>query len=71
MAYASRKNNWGEVRGPEALEYASGHELQDMTVPFQRVIANSSRDMLSRLETMVLSGALMPLEESGSNCLCN
>lgn len=51
----------GEVRGPEALDMLqamnTGHDGSLSTGH-----ANSSRDMLSRLETMVLSGALMPLE---------
>ncbi len=51
----------GEVRGAEALDMLqamnTGHDGSLSTGH-----ANSSRDMLSRLETMVLSGALMPLE---------
>jgi len=43
----------GEVRGKEAL----GHDGSLSTGH-----ANSTKDMLSRLETMVLSGAEMPLE---------
>lgn len=51
----------GEVRGAEALDMLqamnTGHDGSLSTGH-----ANSSRDMLSRLETMVLSGSLMPLE---------
>ncbi|MGE5630279.1 MAG: CpaF family protein [Caulobacteraceae bacterium] len=51
----------GEVRGPEALDM-----LQAMNTGHDGSIstghANSTRDMLSRLETMVLSGASMPLD---------
>ncbi|NLD48537.1 MAG: CpaF family protein [Clostridiaceae bacterium] len=51
----------GEVRGPEALDMLqamnTGHDGSLSTGH-----ANSTRDMLSRLETMVLSGTLMPLE---------
>ncbi len=51
----------GEVRGVEALDMLqamnTGHDGSLSTGH-----ANSARDMLSRLETMVLSGALMPLE---------
>ncbi|OPZ92744.1 MAG: putative conjugal transfer protein [Firmicutes bacterium ADurb.Bin419] len=51
----------GEVRGAEALDMLqamnTGHDGSLSTGH-----ANSSRDMFSRLETMVLSGALMPLE---------
>jgi pilus assembly protein CpaF len=51
----------GEVRGAEALDMLqamnTGHDGSLSTGH-----ANSSRDMLSRLETMVLSGAIMPLE---------
>lgn len=51
----------GEVRGAEALDMLqamnTGHDGSLSTGH-----ANSSRDMLSRLETMVLSGALMPIE---------
>jgi len=51
----------GEVRGPEALDMLqamnTGHDGSLSTGH-----ANSSRDMLSRLETMVLSGAIMPLD---------
>ena len=50
----------GEVRGAEALDMLSamntGHEGSISTGH-----ANSSADMLSRLETMVLSGAELPL----------
>lgn len=51
----------GEVRGPEALDM-----LQAMNTGHDGSIStghgNSTRDMLSRLETMVLSGSSMPLE---------
>lgn len=51
----------GEVRGAEALDMLqamnTGHDGSLSTGH-----ANSTRDMLSRLETMVLSGALLPLE---------
>jgi pilus assembly protein CpaF len=51
----------GEVRGAEALDMLqamnTGHDGSLSTGH-----ANSSKDMLSRLETMVLSGAIMPLE---------
>lgn len=51
----------GEVRGPEALDMLqamnTGHDGSLSTGH-----ANSTRDMLSRLETMVLSGSLMPIE---------
>lgn len=51
----------GEVRGEEALDM-----LQAMNTGHDGSIstghANSTRDMLSRLETMVLSGSQMPLE---------
>lgn len=51
----------GEVRGAEALDMLqamnTGHDGSLSTGH-----ANSSRDMLSRLETMVLSGAIIPLE---------
>jgi pilus assembly protein CpaF len=51
----------GEVRGPEALDM-----LQAMNTGHDGSIStghgNSTRDMLSRLETMVLSGSVMPLE---------
>jgi pilus assembly protein CpaF len=51
----------GEVRGPEALDMLqamnTGHDGSLSTGH-----ANSSRDMLSRLETMVLSGAGLPVE---------
>ncbi|WP_274362399.1 CpaF family protein [Paenibacillus thermotolerans] len=51
----------GEVRGAEALDMLqamnTGHEGSLSTGH-----ANSVRDMLSRLETMVLSGAELPLE---------
>nr|WP_234340336.1 CpaF family protein [Gorillibacterium timonense] len=51
----------GEVRGAEALDMLSamntGHEGSISTGH-----ANSSVDMLSRLETMVLSGAELPLQ---------
>ncbi|HWQ30470.1 MAG TPA: CpaF family protein [Negativicutes bacterium] len=51
----------GEVRGAEALDM-----LQAMNTGHDGSIstghANSTADMLSRLETMVLSGAAMPLE---------
>lgn len=51
----------GEVRGAEALDM-----LQAMNTGHDGSIstghANSSRDMLSRLETMVLSGADLPLD---------
>jgi pilus assembly protein CpaF len=51
----------GEVRGPEALDM-----LQAMNTGHDGSIStghgNSARDMLSRLETMVLSGSIMPLE---------
>ncbi len=51
----------GEVRGAEALDMLqamnTGHDGSLSTGH-----ANSSCDMLSRLETMVLSGAIMPLE---------
>lgn len=51
----------GEVRGAEALDM-----LQAMNTGHDGSIStghgNSTRDMLSRLETMVLSGSTMPLE---------
>ncbi len=51
----------GEVRGPEALDMLqamnTGHDGSLSTGH-----ANSARDILSRLETMVLTGAEMPLE---------
>lgn len=51
----------GEVRGPEALDM-----LQAMNTGHDGSIstghANSTADMLSRLETMVLSAAMLPLE---------
>lgn len=51
----------GEVRGPEALDM-----LQAMNTGHDGSIstghANSTRDMFSRLETMVLSGSQMPLD---------
>lgn len=51
----------GEVRGPEALDM-----LQAMNTGHDGSIstghANSTRDMLSRLETMVLCGSQMPLD---------
>ncbi len=51
----------GEVRGAEALDMLqamnTGHDGSLSTGH-----ANSSRDMLSRLETMVLVGALLPLD---------
>lgn len=51
----------GEVRGPEALDMLqamnTGHDGSLSTGH-----ANSTKDMLARLETMVLSGALMPLQ---------
>jgi len=51
----------GEVRGPEALDMLqamnTGHDGSLSTGH-----ANSTRDMLSRLETMVLTGADIPLE---------
>ncbi len=51
----------GEVRGAEALDMLqamnTGHDGSLSTGH-----ANSSRDMLSRLETMVLCGAVLPLE---------
>ena len=51
----------GEVRGAEALDMLqamnTGHDGSLSTGH-----ANSSKDMLSRLETMVLSGAPLPLE---------
>lgn len=51
----------GEVRGPEALDMLqamnTGHDGSMSTGH-----ANSSVDMISRLETMVLSGANLPLE---------
>lgn len=51
----------GEVRGAEALDM-----LQAMNTGHDGSIstghANSNTDMLSRLETMVLSGAVLPLE---------
>jgi pilus assembly protein CpaF len=51
----------GEVRGAEALDMLqamnTGHDGSLSTGH-----ANSTKDMLSRLETMVLSGALLPLE---------
>lgn len=51
----------GEVRGPEALDMLqamnTGHDGSLSTGH-----ANSSEDMLSRLETMVLSGVAMPLD---------
>lgn len=51
----------GEVRGAEALDM-----LQAMNTGHDGSIstghANSNLDMLSRLETMVLSGAVLPLE---------
>lgn len=51
----------GEVRGEEALDMLqamnTGHEGSLSTGH-----ANSGRDMLSRLETMVLSGASLPIE---------
>ena len=50
----------GEVRGPEAYDMLqamnTGHEGSISTGH-----ANSPRDMLGRLETMVLSGANLPL----------
>lgn len=50
----------GEVRGPEALDMLqamnTGHDGSLSTGH-----ANSCEDMMSRLETMVLSGAAMPL----------
>lgn len=50
----------GEVRGPEALDM-----LQAMNTGHDGSIstghANSTKDMFSRLETMVLSGASLPL----------
>lgn len=51
----------GEVRGGEAMDMLqamnTGHEGS-----FSSAHANSSRDMLSRLETMILMGADLPLE---------
>lgn len=51
----------GEVRGPEAYDMLqamnTGHEGSLSTGH-----ANTIRDMLDRLETMVLSGVLLPLE---------
>ncbi|MFZ5597775.1 MAG: CpaF family protein [Bacillota bacterium] len=51
----------GEVRGPEALDMLqamnTGHDGSLSTGH-----ANTTRDMLSRLETMVLSGASFPVE---------
>lgn len=51
----------GEVRGPEALDMLqamnTGHDGSLSTGH-----ANSTKDMLARLETMVLSGATLPLE---------
>ncbi len=51
----------GEVRGPEALDMLqamnTGHDGSMSTGH-----ANTTRDMLSRLETMVLSGASLPVE---------
>nr|WP_235776350.1 CpaF family protein [Robertmurraya massiliosenegalensis] len=51
----------GEVRGPEALDMLqamnTGHDGSLSTGH-----ANSTVDMLSRLETMVLSGASLPIE---------
>jgi pilus assembly protein CpaF len=51
----------GEVRGPEALDMLqamnTGHDGSLSTGH-----ANSTKDMLSRLETMVLTGASIPLE---------
>jgi pilus assembly protein CpaF len=51
----------GEVRGPEALDMLqamnTGHDGSLSTGH-----ANSTKDMLSRLETMVLSGTNMPIE---------
>lgn len=51
----------GEVRGPEALDMLqamnTGHDGSLSTGH-----ANSTQDMLSRLETMVLTGADIPLE---------
>jgi pilus assembly protein CpaF len=51
----------GEVRGPEALDMLqamnTGHDGSLSTGH-----ANSTKDMLSRLETMVLTGSDMPLE---------
>lgn len=51
----------GEVRGAEALDMLqamnTGHDGSLSTGH-----ANSTADMLSRIETMVLSGALLPLE---------
>lgn len=51
----------GEVRGAEALDM-----LQAMNTGHDGSIStghgNSTQDMLSRLETMVLSGSMMPLE---------
>jgi pilus assembly protein CpaF len=51
----------GEVRGAEALDM-----LQAMNTGHDGSIStghgNSTADMLSRLETMVLSGSIMPLE---------
>ncbi len=51
----------GEVRGPEAMEM-----LQAMNTGHDGSLStghgNSTRDMLSRIETMVLSGAPLPLD---------
>lgn len=51
----------GEVRGEEALDMLqamnTGHDGSLSTGH-----ANSTKDMLSRLETMVLTGSIMPLE---------
>lgn len=51
----------GEVRGPEALDMLqamnTGHDGSLSTGH-----ANSAKDMLSRLETMVLTGADFPIE---------
>jgi pilus assembly protein CpaF len=51
----------GEVRGAEALDMLqamnTGHEGSLSTGH-----ANSARDMLNRIETMVLMGSVLPLE---------
>lgn len=51
----------GEVRGAEAVDMLqalnTGHEGSISTIH-----ANSGRDMLSRLETMILMGMNLPLE---------
>ena len=47
----------GEVRGAEALDMNTGHDGSLSTGH-----ANSPQDMLSRLETMVLTGSSFPIE---------